>query len=404
MAILVINAGSSSLRFALFDEGMNRLYKGHIDAIDQKHCHFRQYLQTCEKKTKVKIKNHKEAIAYALNRLKQDGAIRSIKEIKKVAHRVVHGGEKYTKPTLVTTRVLKDLEKLSPLAPLHNPANLASLKACLKQIPHAKQNAIFDTAFHATLPSRAFLYGLPYSLYKKEHIRRYGFHGSSHEYVAKEAQKILRRKSATLSKPFGFAIKGRRASDSLITCHIGNGVSVTAIKNGKSIDTSMGFTPLEGPLMGTRSGTIDPAIIFHLAKNEKSINKKALEKIHHLLEKESGFKGLSEIGSDIRSLWAKPKSPGTLRVFDVFSYQMAKIISSYFVALGGLPNALVFTAGIGENAFYLREQICDYLKPFGLKLDKATNRKNKTVISAKNSSIQVFVIPTDEEKAMANRI
>ena len=380
MAILVINAGSSSLRFALFDEHLKRLYKGHVDAIGQKHCHFRQYLKTGEKKTSIKIKDHKAAITYALNRLKQDRAIHSIQEIKKVAHRVVHGGEKYIKPTLITSRILKDLEKLSDLAPSHNPANLAALKACLKQIPHAKQTAIFDTAFHASLPPRAFLYGLPYELYKKEHIRRYGFHGTSHQYVAQEAQKILHSKGTAL-----------------ITCHIGNGVSVTAIKNGKSLDTSMGFTPLEGPLMGTRSGTIDPAIIFHLLK------KKSPEAVHHLLEKESGFKGLSEIGSDVRSLRAKPKSPGTLRTFDVFSYQMAKIIASYFIPLGGPPKALVFTAGIGENAFYLRQQICDYLKPFGLKLDSTANRRNKVSISTKGSKIKVFVIPTDEEKAMATQ-
>ena len=378
MTILVINAGSSSLRFALFDERLNRLYKGHVDAIGQKHCHFRQYLKKGEQTTKVKIRDHKEAIAYALLRLKQDGALHSTKEITKVAHRVVHGGEKYTKPTLVTKRVLKYLEKLSVLAPLHNPANLEALKACMKQIHHAKHSAIFDTAFHSTLPPRAFLYGLPYDLYKKEHIRRYGFHGTSHKFVAEEAQKLLRRKKV-----------------SLISCHIGNGVSVTAVKDGKSLDTSMGFTPLEGPMMGTRSGTIDPAIIFHLLRKRK------LEAVHELLEKESGFKGLSGIGSDIRSLWAKPKSPGTLRTFDVFSYQMAKIIASYFIPLGGLPHALIFTAGIGENAHYLRTQICEYLKPFGLKLNAAANRKNQTEISARNSRIRVFVIPTDEEKAMA---
>ncbi len=378
MAILVINAGSSSLRFVLFSESLKPLYKGHIDAIAQKHCHFRRYLKTGEEKTNIKIKDHKEAIAYALKRLITDGAIKSPKEITKVAHRVVHGGEEFIKPTRITQAVLKKLDRLNSLAPSHNPANLEALRACLKQIPHALHTAVFDTAFHTTLPPRAFLYGLPYKLYKKEHIRRYGFHGTSHNYVAREAAKILKRKSTKL-----------------ITCHIGNGVSLCAVKNGKSIDTSMGFTPLEGPMMGTRSGTIDPAIIFHLQRTQKP------DAVHHLLEKESGFKGLSEIGSDVRSLWAKPKSPGTLRTFDVFSYQMAKFIASYFIPLGGLPDALVFTAGIGENAFYLREQICEYLKPFGLKLDAKANKANKLTISTPNSAIRVMVIPTQEEAEMA---
>lgn len=393
MSILVINAGSSSLRFALFDEKLKQLYKGHVDAIGQKTCHFRRYFTVAQKtkedtscpheeRTSIKIQNHKEAIDYAIKRLHSDKAISSLKEITKVGHRVVHGGEEFKKPTLVTKTVIKKLEKLSALAPLHNPANLAALKACFQKIPNAKHTAVFDTSFHSTLPPRAFLYGLPYSFYKKDGIRRYGFQGTSHEYVAGEAQKIL-KKSGKNSK--------------LITCHIGNGVSLCAIKNGKVLDTSMGFTPLEGPIMGTRCGSIDPAIIFHLQKKLKP------EAVHEILEKESGFKGLSEIGSDIRDLWAKPKSPGTVRTFDVFSYQMAKYIAGYFIPLSGLPNGIVFTAGIGENAFYLRKQICEYLKPFGVKLNDKANKQNKTIISTPSSSIQIMVIKTQEELEIARQ-
>lgn len=389
MPILVLNAGSSSLRFSLFDEKLKRFYKGHIDAIGQKHCHYRRYFENGrEEKTLIKIQSHDEAVAYALKRLKTDKAIQDLSKITKVGHRVVHGGESFIRPTRVTPKVLCMLETLSSLAPLHNPANLAALKASKKRMPEAKHVAFFDTAFHSSLPEHAFLYGLPFSLYKKQGVRRYGFHGISHEYVAREAQISLQHTKTS----------------SLIICHLGNGVSITAIKNGKSIDTSMGFTPLEGPLMGTRSGSIDPAIIFHLAKKESRVNKKTLEKIHHMLEKESGFKGLSGIGSDIRSLWARRESSGARRTFNVFSYQVAKIIASYFVPLGALPSAIVFTAGIGEHAFYLRKQICEHLKLFGVKLNPKANQRNARVISYPKSKVLVLVIPTDEEYAMAKSL
>lgn len=341
MSTLVINAGSSSLRFALFD-GEKELNRGHID----------------------RIKSHEEAMRSVLKILKDQ-------KIDKVGHRVVHGGEKFTKPTKINFLNLRQLEKLSDLAPLHNPANIACIQAARKVLPRAAHYAVFDTAFHSTLPEKAFLYGLPYKLYKKEGIRRYGFHGTSHEYIAGELKKYKK----------------------IISCHIGNGVSVTAIQNGKSVDTSMGFTPLEGPIMGTRSGTIDPAIIFHLAKN------RSLTEIEKILEHESGFKGLSEISSDIRDLWAKPKSAGTLRVFDVFSYQMAKIILGMYA--NGQPAAISFTAGIGENAFYLRSRICKYLN---IDLDEKANMANAHEISSKKSAIKVFVIKTNEELQIARKI
>jgi acetate kinase len=378
MSILVLNAGSSSLRFTLFDKELKELYKGHVDAIGQKHCSFRHYLKKGEIDMPVKIKSHEEAIRFVLKKLREDKIITDFSEIKKVAHRVVHGGEKYVKPTRLNAKVLKDLDKLSPLAPLHNPANLLTARASQKMLPHAAHYAIFDTAFHAALPEKAFLYGLPYALYQKEQIRRYGFHGSSHKYVSTEAARLLKKKNLRL-----------------ITCHMGNGISLAAIKNGVCVDTTMGFTPLEGPIMGTRSGTVDPGILFHLLK------KQTPEKLHTMLEHESGFKGLSGIGSDIRELWAKPNSPATRRTFGVLCYQMAKLILSLTVPLGGLPDAIVFTAGIGENAHYLRAQIAAELK---LPLNPAANRKNATVISKPKSPIKLLVIHTNEELQMAKEL
>ena len=375
MYTLVLNAGSSSLRFAVF-ESAKTIYKGHVDAIGQFHCQFRKYLSSgAEVKKHVRIKSHEEAVDFVLKKLTEDCIVKKLSEIKKVGHRVVHGGEHFIKPLKIKFLNLKKLEKLSNLAPLHNPANITCIKAAKKVLWHADHYAVFDTAFHSSLPQKAFLYGLPYKLYKKEGIRRYGFHGISHKYVSEQ-------------------IKAKK----IISCHIGNGVSVAAIKNGLCLDTSMGFTPLEGPIMGTRSGSIDPAIIFHLVNKNRS-----LEDIKNILEKESGFKGLSGIGSDIRKLWAKTGSEGSKRVFDVFSYQMAKIILSYYAAFSGdQPDALIFTAGIGENAHYIRSKICAYIND--IDLDEKENKKNSHIISTKKSQIKVYVIKTNEELAIARTI
>lgn len=358
MTTLIINAGSSSLRIALFDKNLNQLHKAHLDRIKG---------------------THEKALKSALKDLPIE-----LNEIKKVGHRVVHGGEKFTKPTLLKAKALKEIEKLSPLAPLHNPANLAAAKACMKLLPNAKHYAIFDTAFHASLPQKAFLYGLPYKLYKKEGIRRYGFHGTNHKYVTEEACKLLKKPRAKI-----------------ISCHLGNGVSVAAISGKTCLDTSMGFTPLEGPMMGTRSGSIDPAIIFHLAQ------KMPIEKVQKMLEHESGFLGLSGSSSDIRDLWAKPNSPGTKRTFETFAYQIAKLIASYLPVLGGQPNALIFTAGIGEHAHYLRKEICDYLKPFDIRICNGRNKAEKTdarIISNRHSKTSIFVIPANEALQMAREL
>jgi acetate kinase len=358
MTTLTINAGSSSLRLALFDKNLNELHALHLDRIKG---------------------THEKALKSALKDMPIE-----LSEIKKVGHRVVHGGEKFTKPTPLNKKTLREIEKLSPLAPLHNPANLAAAKAYIKLLPNAKHYAIFDTAFHTSLPQKAFLYGLPFKLYKKDGIRRYGFHGTSHKYIAEETCKLLKKPNAKI-----------------ISCHLGNGVSLAAIKGKKCLDTSMGFTPLEGPMMGTRSGSIDPAIIFHLAK------KMPLEKVQKMLEQESGFLGISESSSDIRDLWAKPSSPGTKRTFETFAYQVAKLITSYLPTLGDQPDALVFTAGIGEHAHYLRKEICDYLKPFGIRICNTRNKAAKTearVISNHHSKTKIFVIPANEALQMAREI
>lgn len=387
MLTLILNAGSSSLRFALFNEQLELLYKAHIDAIGQKTCQFRRYLTKEELDEKIKIKDHKAAALYALKRMQIDGLFQDATEIQKVGHRVVHGGTEFTMPTLLTKSTIASIKKLSPLAPLHNPANLAGIHAAFKALPQAKHYAIFDTAFHHSLPPKAFLYGLPYELYKKEGLRRFGFHGSSHRFVSGEAEKILKKLPTQAQKKL-----------KLISCHLGNGVSLAAIRDKKCVDTTMGYTPLEGPIMGTRSGTLDPGLVLHLVES------RGLKKTTQLLQKESGFLGLSEMGSDIRTLRAHAKSAAVKRTFEVFSYQTAKLITSFFAPLGGLPDAIIFTAGIGENAFYLREQILDYLAPLGVRLNAQANRKNKRIISTPKSSIKVLVIPTNEELQMAREI
>lgn len=362
MNILIINAGSSSLKYELFNQKLESLADGYIERIGQKGRH----------------KNHLAAVQQALQSLIKDGIITDLKEIAAVGHRVVHGGEKYQKPTRITASVEKEIKKLSSLAPLHNPPNLEGIKACKKLLPKAKQVAVFDTAFHQTLPAKAFMYALPYKLYKKDGIRRYGFHGTSHSYTSKETIKLLKKKQSKI-----------------ITCHLGNGSSITAIKNGVSIDTSMGFTPLQGVPMGTRSGDIDPAIALKLAK------KLSPEKADELLNKKSGFKGISELSSDMRDLLKtrKTKKKSQLAI-DMFAYKVAQYIAAYSASLQGL-DAISFTGGIGENSGYIRSQICHYLAHLGVALDPAKNRTNKILISKKQSRVKVYAIPANEEKEIA---
>lgn len=386
MKLLVLNAGSSSLRFELFQvKGWKVLFKGHIDGIGTKAIGSKG----------AKAKNHTEALSLALKTLQSKGALAHPRELLAIGHRVVHGGEKYQKPTLITPKILRDLEKLSALAPLHNPPNLEGIRACQKLLPQIPNVAVFDTAFHATLPEHAYLYGLPYELYKKHGIRKYGFHGTSHAYVSEQTIVWLKKHNLPWGK--------------IITCHIGNGVSVTAIKNGKSIETSMGFTPLEGAVMGTRAGSFDPAILLHLMRQIKksTISPAALD---HLINHESGLLGLSGVSSDVRPLWAIAQNrkhrdhKKVLRAFKIFSYRLAMIIAGYTAALGGL-DALVFTAGIGENAWYLRRDICAQLAHLGIKLNSLQNRTTvegkQGPIHASKNSIPILVVPTHEELKIA---
>lgn len=382
MNLLVLNAGSSSLRFQLFDAKLHVKFHGHVDGIGLSSCRLRGDVEK-----KVRAKNHTEALKIALGVLDTD-------QIHRVGHRVVHGGETFRAPTLITPKTLKKLTALNSLAPLHNPFNLEGIRACQKLLPKAINVAVFDTAFHATLPEAAFLYGLPHALYKKYGIRKYGFHGTSHAYVSEQA--IARLK------------KEKLPSKNIITCHVGNGVSVTAVKNGKSVDTSMGFTPLEGAMMGTRTGDFDPAILLHLQKNHK----KSPAQLDHILHHESGLLGLSGLSSDMRPLWAilqKPRHrhyPAARRAYDVYVHRLAKHITAMTAALNGL-DALVFTAGIGENAWYLRRDVCARLTLLGIQLNPTLNQHTiegkEGPIHRKNSPA-VLVVKTNEELKIAKEV
>lgn len=342
-AILVLNAGSSSLKFALYSSllknNLMEIYRGHFDN------HGRP------------IRNFGAAVKKALSQLPSA-------HILATGHRVVHGGEAFYQPTPITPAVLNEIKKLTSLAPLHNPPNIACIEAAKKLLPSAKHVVIFDTAFHHTIPQKAFLYGIPYSLARKLKIRRYGFHGISHQYVFEQAKKKL----------------GAKRTRRTISCHLGNGCSITAILNGKSVDTSMGFTPLEGVPMGTRSGDIDPAIIFHLARAGLP-----LKKIERMLQEESGLRGVSEISSDMRDIWkrAKEKDARALRTVEWFSYRIAKYVGAYAAALGGL-DCLIFTGGLGEKAHYVRKSTLSYL--------------------AYLKAFRTLVISTDEEQKIAEEV
>jgi len=318
MKILVINCGSSSLKFELFQsKPLTSITGGMIDRIG------------------TKVKTHSDAVKKVFQILKNE-------KIDIIAHRVVHGGEKYSKPVKLDDKTIKEIAKLSPLAPLHNPVNLEGIKACKKFAPKTTQVAIFDTAFYSTIPPKAYLYAIPYELYKNNHIRRYGFHGTNHKYVTEKAIKILKKKNAKI-----------------ISCHLGNGSSITASLNGKAVDTSMGFTPLEGVPMGTRCGSIDPAIVIKI----QELRHLSPAKTKDFLNNECGLKALSRGFSDMRDIYKRSlkKEKNALLAMEIFSYQIAKYVGAYAASLNGL-DALIFTGGIGENAFYIRKQVCEYLK------------------------------------------
>ena len=390
MNILVINCGSSSLKFQLIDAVTEELIaKGLCERIGIEGSQL-VYQPTGKEKveTVTPMPDHTQAIKLVLNALvdEKNGVVKSLSEIGAVGHRIVHGGEKFASSTLITDEVVQAITDCNELAPLHNPANLIGIAACKELMPGTPMVGVFDTAFHQTMPKEAYLYGLPYEYYEKYKVRRYGFHGTSHSYVSKRAAEVLGQKYEDLK---------------LIVCHLGNGASVSAVKNGKCIDTSMGLTPLEGLIMGTRSGDIDPAIIEFIAHKEG----KSIDDVMAVLNKKSGVLGLSgNLSSDFRDL-QKAYEDGDeagIRTMEAFAYRVAKYIGAYTAAMNGV-DAICFTAGLGENSAFMRNMVCSRLGYLGVTLDQEQNAKRgeDLVITTPQSQTKVLVIPTNEELAIA---
>ena len=389
MKILVVNAGSSSLKYQLIDMQTEAvLAKGGVERIGIPGSLLKAKGNGKEKVYEQDMPNHKVAIELVLSALqdKEIGVIKSMSEIGAVGHRVVASGEYFKKPVLVNDEVLKILEKTYELAPLHNPAAATGLKACIEVMPHTPMALVFDTSFHQTMPEKAYMYGIKYEDYKDYGVRKYGFHGTSHKFVSHEAIKYL----------------GKKAEDTkIVTCHLGNGSSISAVDGGKCVDTSMGFTPLDGVLMGTRSGCIDASAVEFLAK------KKGLSHADMMtyLNKQCGVAGISGVSSDFRDLGngAKEGNERCALALDMFNYQTKKFVGAYAAAMGGL-DCIVFTAGIGENDSAVREGVCEGLEFLGVQLDKAENAKRVDGIhevSKKGSKVKVLVIPTNEELVIA---
>ncbi|MFI3175696.1 MAG: acetate kinase [Bacillota bacterium] len=389
MKILVLNCGSSSLKYQLFDMADESvLAKGLCERIGIEGSKLKhQPTGKDDKVFETYMDDHNSAVKMVLDAITNPeyGVLANMQEITAVGHRVVHGGEHFASSVVITQEVLDAVERCCELAPLHNPANLIGIAACDAVIPGIKQIAVFDTAFHQTMPERAYLYAVPYEYYEKYGIRRYGFHGTSHRFVSEEAAKML-------GKPY--------TQSKIITCHLGNGGSICAIRNGKSIDTSMGFTPLEGLVMGTRAGDVDAAVVTFLMEKEK-LSPLDMDEI---LNKKSGVLGLSGVSSDFRDI-EDASEHGNERAgiaLDVFAYKVAKTVGSYAAAMNGV-DAIVFTAGLGENSGPTRRLICDYLGYLGVHIDSYQNslRGEAMEISADDSALKVYVIPTNEELVIA---
>ena len=389
MKILVINCGSSSLKYQLIDmTNEDVLVKGLVERIGIEGARIKH-----EKKgmdavlIEEKMDDHKRAIQLVLEALvdKKHGAVNSMSEISAVGHRVVHGGEEFNKSVLLTDQVMAGIKECIDLAPLHNPANIMGIEACKALMPDTPMVAVFDTAFHQTMPAENYMYALPYEYYEKYKIRRYGFHGTSHRFVSAKAAEMLNNKSADFK---------------VITCHLGNGSSLAAVKGGKCVDTSMGLTPLEGLVMGTRSGDLDPAILPFIMNKEKL----SADEMSNVLNKKSGVFGISGVSSDFRDI-EKAAGEGNKRAalaLEVFCTRVRKYIAAYAAQLGGV-DTLVFTAGIGENSIELREKICCGLEFLGVEIDSAKNKvRGKAVEVNKDSSkVKILVIPTNEELMIA---
>jgi acetate kinase len=396
MLIFVLNCGSSSLKYQLIETSADQitansdraLAHGAVERIGFEDAVSTYQVAGGAKETRTaSILRHKDAIQLAFDHLTAPGSpLKNIQQIEAVGHRIVHGGESFTESVLIDDKVLREIERVSDLAPLHNPHNLKGYYASRTLLPHAKEVAVFDTAFHQTLPRRAFLYGLPYEFYTRDKLRVYGFHGTSHRYVSWRYAYIHRTTRETLN---------------LITCHLGNGCSICAIDHGKSIDTSMGFTPMDGLLMGTRPGEIDPGAVLYIANREPM----GVHGTEVLLNQNAGLAGISGGTSDMRDLLAK-RDAGDERAkdaIDVFCYRLVKYIGAYATVLSGV-DAILFAGGIGENAAPIREQVCRGLKSMGVEIDVEANNANHAVdgcISVPNSKLPVWVIPTNEELLIA---
>ncbi|MEG2936123.1 MAG: acetate kinase [Clostridium sp.] len=389
MKVLVINCGSSSLKYQLINmENEESLAQGLVERIGIEGSVLTQKVPGKDKYIiEQPMEDHKDAIKLVLGALVDGthGVIASMDEISAVGHRVVHGGEKYAESVVINDEVMASLEECVKLAPLHNPANIIGINACKSLMPSTPMVAVFDTAFHQTMPKTSYIYPLPYELYENHGIRKYGFHGTSHKYVSTECAKML-----------GKDIKDVK----IITCHLGNGASLAAIKNGQCIDTSMGFTPLEGIAMGTRCGNIDPAIVTFL---QKECNMSAAE-VDNLMNKKSGVFGISGVSSDFRDI-EDAAAQGNERAqlaLDVFNYRVREMIGAYAAAMGGV-DAVVFTAGLGENAIETRLDICKGLEFLGIELDAEKNnvRGKAREISKDGAKVKAFVIPTNEELVIA---
>lgn len=390
MKVLVLNCGSSSLKYQLIDmENEAVLCKGLVERIGIEGSILKHEKEGLDGKHVVEqpMKDHKDAIGHVLSAVADPavGAVKEMKEIDAVGHRIVHGGEKFASSAVLTDEVIAAIKDCSDLAPLHNPANLMGVEACKAILPDVPMVGVFDTAFHQTMPEKSFMYGLPHELYKKHGVRRYGFHGTSHLYVSQKAAEMLGKKPEDLK---------------IITCHLGNGASITAVDGGKSVDTSMGLTPLEGLIMGTRCGDIDPAIIPFVMKKE-GLDADGVDK---LMNKESGVYGMTGISSDFRDIEEAAAEGNKLAInaLDAYAQRVKKYIGAYAAEMNGV-DAIVFTAGLGENGIGMREMICADMDFMGIKLDSEKNdvRGKDRIISADDSRVKVLLIPTNEELMIA---
>lgn len=388
MKVLVINCGSSSLKYQVIDsESEKVLAKGLCERIGIDGRLVYQPAGSDKIKTEVAMPTHKEAVKLVLDALvnPENGVLKSLDEIGAVGHRIVHGGEKFTESAVITDEMLKKVEECNELAPLHNPANIIGINACRELMPGVPMVGVFDTAFHQTMPAKAYMYAVPYECYEKYGVRRYGFHGTSHSFVSKRAAEVA-----------GIDLHNSK----IIVAHLGNGASISAVLNGKSVDTSMGLSPLEGLVMGTRSGDIDPTAVEYIARKEGL----DFDGVMNLLNKKSGVLGVSGVSSDFRDLLAAADE-GNKRAklaVDMFCYRVAKYIGAYTAAMNGV-DLIAFTAGVGENNGFVRSQICDYLGFMGVQIDAKANEVagEERKISTDDSRVLVYVIPTNEELAIA---